>query len=183
MTSEFWLLLVIAVYFFLAVLWGVIRWKHMKESPDEKTGKEYHLHQERIVLTLAGFSLTALSILIGIQSRELSQISSILLFFSIAFSSLIMSSVLVRFRIAEFFIYLSDVLLNVGLLAISCGFLVFLADRFLWTDGSTIVFMVLVVFLLCFTFAYYLSFNKILRSDKNSEENEQRGTRERTPSN
>jgi len=182
-TSEFWLLLVIAVYFFLAVLWGVRRWKDMKESPDEKTGKEYHLHQERIVLTLAGFSLTALSILIGIQSRELCQISSILLFFSIAFSSLIMSSVLVRFRIAEFFIYLSDVLLNVGLLAISCGFLVFLADRFSWTDGSTIVFMVLVVFLLCFTFAYYLSFNKILRNDKNSEENEQRETRERTPDN
>jgi uncharacterized membrane protein YccC len=137
----------------------------MRKAQDEEKGRTYHLHQERIVLMLAGFSLTALSILIGIQSRELSQISSSLVFFSIAFSSLVMSAVAIRFRIAEFFIYLSDVLLNVGLLAISCGFLVFFADRFSWTDGSTIIFMVLVIALLTFTFVYYLSLNRILKSE------------------
>lgn len=170
MTIDSLLLIVVTIYFVLAILWGVIRWKHMKKAQDEREGREYHLHQERIVLMLAGFSLTALSILIGIQSRDpASQISSVVVFFSVAFSSLIMSAVVVRFRIAEFFIYLSDVLLNVGILAISCGFLVFFADRFSWTDGSTIVFMVLVVSLLVFTFAYYLFYNNILRTEKSSE--------------
>jgi hypothetical protein len=168
------LLVVITIYFVFAMLWSVLQRGHMKEAQDEEVGKEYHLNQERIVLMLAGFSLTALSILIGLQSKGQTQISPILVFFSVAFSSLIMSAVIVRFRIAQFFVYLSDVLLNVGLLAISCGFLVFFADTFSWTDGSTIVFMVLVVVLIVFTFAYYLSLNKILRTEKSSEKIEQR---------
>jgi len=107
-TIDFLLLVVILIYFVLAMLWGALHWKHMKEPTDEKEGREYHLNHERIVLMLAGFSLTALSILIGLQSREQTQISSILVFFSVAFSSLLLSAVIVRFRIAEFFIYLSD---------------------------------------------------------------------------
>jgi hypothetical protein len=171
MPTESLLLIVIVVYLASAIVWGLAKnWKYLKTIPDEKVGKEYYLHDERIVLTLAGFSLTALSLLISIQSKELAQISSTLLFFSIAFSSLVLSSIFIRaFRFLRFFIYLSDVLLNVGLLAFSCGFLVFFADRFSWNDGSTIVFAVLVFALFCLTLANYFFFSKTVSNQKRSE--------------
>jgi len=170
MSTETVLLILILVYTVLAIVAGLIRgWKYLKTIPNEETGKEYHLHNERIVLTLAGFSLTALSLLISIQSKELVQISSTLFFFSIAFSSLVLSSIFIRFRFRQFFIYLSDVLLNVGLLAIGCGFLIFFANKFSWNDGSTIVFTVLVIALFCLTLANYFFFSKIIRNWKGSE--------------
>ena len=59
---ELLLLVLILVYMVLAIILGLVRgWKYLKEYPDEKTGKEYHWHNERITLTLAGFSLTAFS--------------------------------------------------------------------------------------------------------------------------
>lgn len=180
MSTETLLLILILVYMVLAIVVGLIRgWKYLKTIPNEETGKEYHLHNERIILTLAGFSLTALSLLISIQSRELAQISSTLFFFSIAFSSLVLSSILIRFRFMQFLIYLSDVLLNVGLLSIGCGFLIFFANRFSWSDGSTIVFMVLVIALLCLTLANYFFFSKIVKNKKESEKIERGEARER----
>lgn len=164
LSSELLLIILILVYMVLAIVLGLIRgWKYLKSYPDEKLGKEYHRHNERIVLTLAGFSLTALSLFISIQFRELAQISSTLLFFSIAFSALISSSIFIRFRIRKFFLYLSDVLLNVGLLAIGCGFLVFFGDRFSYYDSLTIVFVILVVVLFLVSLVNYFFFDKYVK--------------------
>lgn len=159
-----WLLTLILVYMVLAIVVGLVKgWKYLKTAPNEKTGKEYHMHNERIVLTLAGFSLTAISLFVNIQIKELAQISSTLLFFSIAFSALILSSIFIRFRLAQFFIYLSDVLLNVGLLAIGCGFMVFFVDRFSWFDGSTMVFITLVFVLFFVSLVNYFFFDRYVK--------------------
>lgn len=174
MSIEAWLLILILVYVILAILGGLItRWKYLKSIPKEEVGKEYHFHNERIILTLAGFSLTALSLLISLQSRDLLQISSTLLFFSLAFSSLILSSVIIRFRVIQFLIYLSDILLNVGLLSISSGLLVFFANKFSLSDGSTIVFIILFIALFFLTLANYFFFLKIVGNRKEAEEIEQ----------
>ena len=160
-STKLLLIILILVYTVLAIVLGLIRgWKYLKSYPDEQRGKEYHRHNERIVLTLAGFSLTALSLFISIQFRELAQISSTLLFFSIAFSALILSSIFIRFRIRQFFLYLSDVLLNVGLLSIGCGFLVFFVDRFSWYDSLAIVFSILVAVLFLTSLVNYFFFDK-----------------------
>lgn len=172
-SSELLLIILILVYAVLAIVLGLIRgWKYLESYPDEERGKEYHRHNERIVLTLAGFSLTALSLFISVQFRELAEISSTLLFFSMAFSALILSSIFIRFRLRKFFLYLSDVLLNVGLLAIGCGFLVFFEDRFSWHNSLTIVFGFLVTALFLISLINYFFFDKYVKYWQEAIKNE-----------
>ena len=158
---ELILLILIAIYMVLATVLGLVRgWKYLKDHPNEETGKEYHHHNERIIFILAGFSLTAIALLVSIQFKELAQISSTLQFFSIAFTTFILSSLSIRWRFRNFFVYLSDVFLNVGLLSIGCGFLVFFANFRSWYDGSTIVFMILVVVLFLASLVNYFFFDE-----------------------
>lgn len=174
LTVEQLLLTMIVAYAVLAMLIGWIRGRqYLRMHPDEEAGKEYHRHNEQIVLTLAGFSLTALSLFLSIQFNELAQISSTVLFFSIAFSALILSSIFIRFRLRQFFLYLSDVLLNVGLLAIASGFMVFFVEKFSWLEGSTIVFIILVVILFFASLANYFFFDGYVKYWRESKKNEQ----------
>lgn len=155
------LIILIAVYMILAVVLGLVRgWNYLKSIPDEKVGKEYHWHNERIALILAGFSLTALSLFLSVQFKGLAQISSTLIFFSIAFSVLILSTISIRLRFRKFFVYLSDVLLNAGYLAIGCGFLTFFVDFLSWSDGSTIVFAIFVIVLFFVSLLNYFFFDR-----------------------
>lgn len=164
MTLELMLLILIIVYVFLATILGLARrWNYLKSFPDEKKGKEYHWHNESITFTLAGFSITAIALLVSIQFNELAQISSTLEFFSIAFTTLILSSLFLRLRIRRLFTYLADVFLNAGLLSIACGFLVFFANVFSLYDGSTIVFIFLVVALLIMFSVNYLLFDRVTK--------------------
>jgi len=155
------LIILIALYVFLAIILGLNRgWSYLKASPNEKAGKDYHLHNESITLTLAGFSITILAFLVSIRFSELAQISSILLFFSIALTTFILSSLFIRWRIRNFFIYLADVFLNTGLLSIGCGFLAFFVEFFSWQDSSTIVFVILVVTLFFVSLVNYFFFDR-----------------------
>lgn len=145
----------------LSIMLGLGRgWQYLKRPQDEEKEKEYHWHNERIVLTLAGFSLTALSLFVNIQFRELAQLSSTIMFFSIALSVLILSSISLRLRVRKLSLYLSDVFENAGLLAIACGFLVFFANNLSWYDGSTIVFAILVVALFLVSLINYFFFDR-----------------------
>lgn len=156
---ELMLLILILVYLVLAIMLGLVRgWNYLKKYPVEKTGRAYHWHNERITFTY-GFSLTALALFLSIQFRELAQISSTLIFFSTAFTTLILSSIFIRFRIRNFFLYLSDVLLNTGMLSIGCGFLVFFTSVFAY-DGSTIVFIILVIALFVVSLVNYFFFDR-----------------------
>lgn len=167
------LLSLIFVYIVLAVFLGLVRgWCYLKKRPVEKTGKEYHFHNETIIFSLAGFSLTALSLFLSIQFSKLAQISSIILFFSIAFTTLIFSSIFIRLRIRNFFLYLSDVFMNVGLLSIVCGFLVFFFSVFV-SDILIIVFTILVVGLFLMSLVNYYFFDKYTEFWREGEKSEQ----------
>lgn len=174
LSLELILIILIVVYMVLATVLGLVRgWNYLKGYPDEEKGKGYHRHNERIIFTLAGFSLTVIALLVSIQFNELAQISSTLQFFSIAFATLILASLFIRWRFRNFFVYLSDVFLNVGLLSISCGLLVFFANFFSWYDGSTIVFTILVVVLFLASLVNYFFFDEYTakwRGEKKSEE-------------
>jgi MFS family permease len=140
------LLVLISIYMILAILLGLLGgWRYQRSVPKEETGREYHMQSERVVLTLAGFSLTSLSLFVSIQFRELAQLSSTILFFSIALSVLVLSYISLLMRFRQFFLYLSNILVNTGLLSIASGFLVFFESFLSWSNGSTIVFSVLVI--------------------------------------
>ena len=169
------LLIAVVVYMFLATVLGLVRgWDYLKGFPDEKTGKDYHLHHERITLTLAGFSITVLALLLSIHFQQLVQISSTLEFFSVAFATLIMSSLFIRWRFRNFFIYLADVFLITGLLSIGCGFLVFFAEFFSLYDSSTIVFIILVVVLFLTFLANYFFFDRYTQYWQGGEKKNER---------
>lgn len=157
------MLVLISVYMMLAILLGLIRgWEYHRSVPEEEKGKDYYMQSERAILTLAGFSLTSLSLFVSIQFKELAQLSSTILFFSIALSVLILSYIALQMRFRRFFPYLSNVLVNTGLLSIASGFLVFFENFLSWSNGSTIVFSVLVVLVFIGTlvdeFFYYQHF-------------------------
>lgn len=158
------LLILIPVYIVVATVLALIRrFKYLKNAPDEKRGGEYYRHSERIHLTFAGFSLTALALLIGLQINEVVQLSSTIQFFSLAFSLLIMSFVFLQFRFKNFFVFFSDVFFNAGLLSIGCGFLVFFAKNLSWYDNSTLIFLVLVIALSIALLANYKLFDKYMK--------------------
>lgn len=168
---ELILLVLILAYMILALVLGLIRGrKYLKASPVEKTGREYYRHNERMNFILAGFSLTAIVLLMNIHfnAQIQTQISSILLFFSIAFTSLVLSTIFIRFRVRNIFLYLSDVLSNVGLLSIGSGFLVFFADVFAFT-GSTIIFIIFVVVLFSLSLVNYFFFDKYTKHWRSEE--------------
>jgi len=161
-SPEFWLIILVAVYLAVAIGIGSYRSrKYLFEGhPNEKKGMEYHHQNETVTLTFAGFSLTALALLVSIRFDNLSSISSILQFFSLSLLFFILSSITLRFRIVNFFVYISDVLLNAGLLSIACGFLVFFGENVSWIDGSTLVFSILVIAIFVASLANYILFDK-----------------------
>jgi len=163
----------ILAYLVLAIALGVIKGrKYLSSKPNQKKGKDYFMHTERTVLTLAGFSLTALTLLVSIQFRELAQLSSTIFFFSVAFSSMIISYVSSLMRLMRFFTYVSDVLLNTGLLAIACGFFAFFGNFLSWSNGSTIVFAVLLTVLFVgalYEEYFFLGVSKDWEEVKNNE--------------
>jgi len=173
-TVEFTLLILIAIYIFLSIILGLIRgWKYLRRVPNEEMEKEYHFHNERVILILAGFSLTALSIVISQLTVEPTELSSTLIFFSLALCVLILSSIALRLRVRRFSIYLSDVLLNAGLLSIGCGFLIFFAKTFSWFDISTIIFTILVVLIFLATLVNYFYFDRYMRYWRGNKRSEQ----------
>lgn len=160
---ELVLFFAIITYIFLSIVLGLRKgWKYLKEAPNEEREKEYHFHNEKITLTLAGFSLTALSIVIS-RSTELAEFSSNLMFFSLGISVLILSSITLRLRVRRFSIYLSDILLNAGLLSIVCGFLIFFVKKFSWLDVSAIIFTILIALIFLATLVNYFYFERYMK--------------------
>lgn len=161
-TAEFWLIILIAVYLSIAI--GVASYrlrKYLKSHPDEDAGRDYHFQHENVSLTLAGFSLTAIALLVSLYSN-FSTVSPTLAFFSLSFLFLILSPTFLRFRFVNFFVYVADVLFNAGLLSIACGFLVFFGEVVSWTDWSTVIFSILVGALFFASLANYILFESIV---------------------
>ena len=161
---ELVLFFLISIYLLLATGLAFFRCrKYLKKHPNEKIGVAYYHNDERNTLTFAGFSLTALSLLVGLQFNKIIPLSSTIQFFSLAFALIVLSFTSIRFRFVNAFVYLSDILLNAGLLSIGCGFLVFFAGQVSWLDGSTVIFSILVFVLFLASLINYIFFDKYSR--------------------
>jgi hypothetical protein len=148
-TIETILLLLVIFYIFVSIVTAFARCrKYLLDHPSEEYGRVYFQNDERNNLTFAGFSLTALALLTGLQFNKLIVLNGTIQFFSLAFVLIVLSFLFVRFRFVNAFIFFSDVFLNAGLLSICCGFLVFFSENVSWFDSSTIIFAVFIIILL-----------------------------------
>lgn len=162
MLLEELLLLLLFLYIMLSLLFGFTKGKkYLSETP--KIGQEYIasiFHTHDVVLTLAGFSMTALALFISLQYESIREIASILLFLSISFSLLTLSVILTRFMMKRIYPYVSDVLADTGLLGFACGFLVFFWKMFQWSEGLAIIY---IAFITVFILLSLLNFYKYYR--------------------
>lgn len=86
--------------------------------------KDYLFQSQNVSLALSGLSITAIALFVSLKFEALASFSPIILFFSISFVTLALSSNLIRFP-KGFYQFVSDVLKDIGVLSIGCGFLVF----------------------------------------------------------
>lgn len=142
--------------------------KHLKGYSSPEASKEYLFHSMEIVLTLAGLAITALALFIGFGLPNLEQLSSIILFFSISFTTLTLSSNFTRFpkRIYKF---IADILADTGILAIGCGFLVFFEHHLQSQKGLLLLYG---VFILVFLLLSSLDFHKYYKYWSSFEDQE-----------
>jgi hypothetical protein len=168
---ELSLTILVVGYLFLATVIAFIRCKkYLKGHPNETKSVSYYHNDERNTLTFAGFSLTALALLVGLQFNGEIPLSTTIQFFSLAFALMVLSFTFIRFRFVNAFIYLSDVFLNGGLLSIGCGFLVFFVESVSISDASTIIFTLLLIALVAASLVNYIFFDIYSRGwedDKN----------------
>ena len=172
-TLEITLTALIIIYIMSAIIIASFRCKkYLKAHPIETIGLPYYHHDERNALTFAGFSLTAIALLIGLQFNKLISLASIIQFFSLAFMLMVLSYTFLRFRFVNASIFISDILLNSGLLSIGFGFLVFFAENVSWFDSSTIVFIVLSFALILTSLINYAFFYKYSREQGSKEKDD-----------
>jgi hypothetical protein len=165
-SSEFWLICLIVVYVLVATGIGYYRLrKFHREHPGER-GKNYQFTHDSSALTLAGFSITAIAVLVSIGYRNIVYISSTLAFFSLAFLFLILAPTINRLKFIKFFSYIANVFFDAGLLSIACGFLESFGKNVSWTDWSTIIFAILVIALMIFSLANFLFVESVIDSGR-----------------
>jgi hypothetical protein len=141
------------VYVTICLLFGFVKGrKYLKNYRSGKASEDYLFHSLDATLTLAGLAITSLAILIGLGLQNLERVSSIVLFFSISFVAFALSSNFMRFP-RRFYGYIADVLVDTGVLAIGCGFLVFFEKElpsFYELSLTFVLFIIAFLVLSCF---------------------------------
>lgn len=84
-----------------------------------------YMQMENSALVLAGFALTALTVLISVYSNNLARVNDMITFFSLSFVLLVVVSLLTYFRTHNLFSFLCYAFRYASVLAIGNGFLVF----------------------------------------------------------
>lgn len=162
-TLEESLIALLLIYMFSSIIIALVRGrKYLAEHPKEEKERDYFFHSEEMTLILAGFALTALVLFISL-SQNLVEFASVILFFSTAFLMLTLSYIFMQLRTTRLLPYLSNVMMDTGLLSIGCGFLVFFWQKFQWSFGISIVyvlFIILFVVLSMVNFYYYYEYWK-----------------------
>jgi hypothetical protein len=166
LSLEQWLLILLLAYVLAFALAGLTKGrKYLKTYSSGKKG-EYFFHSVEVTLTLAGLSITSLALFIGLGIDNLNRFSSIILFFSISFVVLALSSNFARFP-RRFYTFIADILADVGILAIACGFLVFFVNELSPSYGLILtygIFIIVFIFLsgldLYKYYKYWLLFGK-----------------------
>ena len=133
------------------MLVGLTKGRKYLKSYYSKEASEYFFHSVNVALALAGLAITALALFVGFGLENLERVSSITLFFSIAFVSLALSPVFRRFPRKAYW-FMSTVLSDVGILAIGCGFLVFFRHELPSFYGLAFVFSLFIVVFLILSF-------------------------------
>jgi hypothetical protein len=134
--------------------------KYFKSYSSGTESGEYFFHSVEVTLTLAGLSITSLALFIGLGIENLKRFSSIILFFSISFAVLALSSNFARFS-RRFYTFIADILADVGLLAIGCGFLVFFVGELSLSYGLILtygLFIAVFILLSCFDLHKYYKY-------------------------
>ena len=173
-TLEGSLTALLLVYVLSAISLGLVKGrKYLGEHPKEEKERDYFFHTEEITLALAGFALTALVLFISLRFENLAEFVAAILFFSIAFSTLTLSYIFMRIRTTRLFPYISNVMMDTGLLAIGCGFFIFFWQKLQWDMGIAIVYIVFISVFLALSlvdFYFYLEYWK----EKESEQKQRR---------
>jgi len=128
LSLEQWLLVLLFAYILAFVLLGLTKGRKYFKLYSSGKEVEYFFHSVNVTLTLAGLSVTSLALFIGLGIENLQRFSSIILFFSISFVVLALSSNFARFP-RRFYTFIADLFADVGVLAIGCGFLVFFVNE------------------------------------------------------
>ena len=132
------LILLLPVYFLAFLIFGLIKGKeYLWSYSSGKPAEDLFFHSQNFTIAMAGLSVTALALFIGLNPYTVAQLSQIILFFSISFVSLAISWNLVRFP-RRIYGYLSEILTDLGILSIGCGFLVFFYYRLPLYDALTL---------------------------------------------
>lgn len=170
-----------ATFFLLGMTKGK---KYLKSYPPPEARKDYLFHSIDVTLTLAGLSITALALFISLGIERLDKLSPIILFLSISFVALTLSTNFARFP-RRVYTFIADVLADTGILAIGCGFLVFFTHEFQYLNPLAWIFTIFIlVFLLLSSldlYKYYKYWSSIdfkrkrLKNTGKQEENKNEG--------
>jgi hypothetical protein len=153
------LLILLFCYITGFLLFGLAKGrKYFKSYYSRKSSGDYLFHSIDVTLTLAGLSMTALALIVGLGFEHLERMSSIILFFSISFVALALSSNVARFP-RRSYTFIADVLADVGILGIGCGFLAFFEKELPSFYGLKIVYSIFIIVFMILTslelFKYY----------------------------
>lgn len=156
---EQWLLILLLAYVLSFALLALVKGrKYLKSYPSGKEHDDYFRHSFNVKLTFAGLSATSLALFIGLGLSGLERLSSIILFFSISFVAFVVSSNFARFPRGSY-TFIADVLENMGILAIGCGFLVFFEKEL----PSYELILTYMLFIMVFIFLSSIHFYKFYR--------------------
>lgn len=146
-------------YIVVHMIIGFAKGRKYLKSYYSESARDYRFHSENTTLALTGLALTAIALFVGFGLQNLERVSSITLFLSIAFVSLALFPLLARFP-RKAYAFVGNVLADVGVLTIGCGFLVFFRHELPSSYGLTFVFCVFIVVFLILSFNYLYKLQK-----------------------
>ena len=117
MIAEYLLLSLLVIYFLAFIALGLLKGRHYLGSYAEgKDLKDYFFHSQNFSLTMAGLSVTAIALIVGLRFDRLDSFNGTLSFFSISFITLALSWNLIRFP-RVYYHYISNILCEIGVLS------------------------------------------------------------------
>lgn len=144
------LIILLFIYSVFSLSLALIKGKdYLLTFVDDKVASELFFHSQNFTVALSALSITALALFIGLNPNPigLAQFSPIILFFSISFVTLALAWNVVRFPKVIYY-YISEILADIGILSIACGFLVFFYYRLPLLNELTLPFFVFIAFFL-----------------------------------
>jgi hypothetical protein len=179
---EILLLVLLVAYFSIFTGLALIKGRKYWASYSQKKDNKDDLLQSQNSLTLSGLAVAAIALIVSLKFEgtlsSLAGFSAIILFFSISFVTLALSWNLIRFP-EEICRFESDVLSDVGVLSIGCGFLFFFYSSFPFFSlpflPVSITYGIFIVFFLCFACIDFRRYKRLWSlSEKETSENKKK---------